>query len=46
LLIACAELKNNKELAAILRLVKERAGSKYDNRTFIIERVALFPRED
>jgi hypothetical protein len=44
-------LKNNKELAAavdvgiFIRLVEERTGSKYDNRTFIIERVALFPRE-
>ncbi|KAJ7937031.1 hypothetical protein B0H13DRAFT_2302772 [Mycena leptocephala] len=51
LVIACAALKNNKELAAavnvgiFIRLVEERTGSKYDNRTFIIERVALFPRE-
>ncbi|KAJ7728331.1 hypothetical protein B0H16DRAFT_1777737 [Mycena metata] len=51
LLIACAALKNNKELALsanvgiFLRLVGERTGSKYDNRTFVIERVALFPRE-
>ncbi|KAJ7726271.1 hypothetical protein DFH07DRAFT_853027 [Mycena maculata] len=50
-LIACAALKNNIELARtvnvgiFIRLVGERTGAKYDNRTFIIERVTLFPRE-
>ncbi|KAJ7112951.1 hypothetical protein C8R44DRAFT_856029 [Mycena epipterygia] len=51
LLIACAALNNNRELAAMvhvgifIKIIGERTGSKYDNRTFIIERVALFPRE-
>jgi hypothetical protein len=50
MLIACAAL-NDKELAAtmnvgiFLKLVGDRTGSKYDNRTFIIERVAYLPRE-
>ncbi|KAJ7186648.1 hypothetical protein C8R46DRAFT_277269 [Mycena filopes] len=50
-MIAAAALKNNEELALLtnvgifLKLVGERTGSKYDNRTFIVERVALFPRE-
>ncbi|KAF7352268.1 hypothetical protein MVEN_01190500 [Mycena venus] len=52
MMIACAALKNDRKMAAManvgifLRLVEERTGSKYDNRTFIIERVALLPRED
>ncbi|KAJ7682077.1 hypothetical protein DFH06DRAFT_1463921, partial [Mycena polygramma] len=52
LMIACAALKNSRQMAAmanvgiLLRLVQERTGSKYDNRTFVIERVVLFPRQD
>ncbi|KAJ7331336.1 hypothetical protein DFH08DRAFT_1083876 [Mycena albidolilacea] len=50
-LIACAALNNDKELAATMnigiffKLVGDRTGSKYDNRTLIIERVAYLPRE-
>ncbi|KAJ7112942.1 hypothetical protein C8R44DRAFT_796971 [Mycena epipterygia] len=50
-LIACAALKNDAELATkvnvgiFLKIISDRAGSKYDNRTFIIDRIALFPRE-
>ncbi|KAJ6560245.1 hypothetical protein B0H19DRAFT_1069918 [Mycena capillaripes] len=52
LTIACAALKNSKKIAdtvnvcIFLRLVEECTGSKYDNRSFLIERVALLPRED
>ncbi|KAJ6602671.1 hypothetical protein DFH09DRAFT_1354919 [Mycena vulgaris] len=50
--IACAALKNDNELAKtvnvgiFLKLVEDRTGCKYDHRSFIIEKVALLPRED
>ncbi|KAJ7661729.1 hypothetical protein B0H17DRAFT_1258637 [Mycena rosella] len=51
-MIACAALKNDNELAKgvnvgiFLKLVEGRTGSKYDHRSFIIDKVALLPRED
>lgn len=51
LVIAAAALKNDpklagtKNVAILLSLSKERAGSKYEHRTFFIDRVLLLERE-
>ncbi|KAF7368041.1 hypothetical protein MSAN_00870000 [Mycena sanguinolenta] len=51
LVIAAAALKNDSEfagtknIAILLSLSKERAGSKYEHRTFFIDRVLLLDRE-
>ncbi|KAF7354757.1 Mynd domain protein [Mycena sanguinolenta] len=54
LVIACAALNHDETLAKsqtvdvgiFLKLVGERTNSKYDHRTFIIDKVGLFPRCD
>ncbi|KAJ7479875.1 hypothetical protein FB451DRAFT_1395429 [Mycena latifolia] len=51
-MIGAAALKNDNDLGKtvnvgiFLKLVGERTGSKYDHRSFIIDKVALLPRED
>jgi hypothetical protein len=52
LVIAAAALKNDpkfagiKNVALLLSLANDRAGSKYEHRTFFIDRVLLLQREE
>ncbi|KAJ6589229.1 hypothetical protein B0H19DRAFT_1248788 [Mycena capillaripes] len=51
-MIACAALKNDPEMAKsvnvgiFLKLVEDRTDAKYNHRSFIIEKVAFFPRAE
>ncbi|KAJ7899358.1 hypothetical protein B0H13DRAFT_2030825 [Mycena leptocephala] len=51
-MIGAAALKNDNDLGKtvnvgiFLKLVEERTGSKYEHRSFIIDKVALLPREE
>ncbi|KAJ7923553.1 hypothetical protein B0H13DRAFT_2316492 [Mycena leptocephala] len=51
-MIGAAALKNDSDLGKtvnvgiFLKLVEERTGSKYDHRSFIIDKVALLPRDE